>query len=174
MKQEKQLLLDEIQEQIKEFPDFIIMRYERLSANDVHQFRRDIAKIGGNVEVMRKRVLLKAAESAGIPLTLEALPGHIALVFSGEDFIATAKQVYDLRSKTEKAVEVLGGRLEEKLYEQNDVEKLSKLPGKEEMQAQFLGLLEAPMSETLGAIDAILTSVLHCIENHVGENKEAN
>ena len=37
-----------------------------LSANKANEFRREVAKIGGDVGVMRKRVLIKAAEAAGV------------------------------------------------------------------------------------------------------------
>ena len=46
-----------------------------------------------------------------------------------------------------------------------DVESLSKLPGKDEMRAQLLAYLEAPMAQTLAVMDALLTSVVYCLEN---------
>jgi large subunit ribosomal protein L10 len=45
------------------------------------------------------------------------------------------------------------------------VELISKLPTLLEMRAQFLGLLEAPMTQTLGTIQAMLTSVIYCLDN---------
>ena len=40
-----------------------------------------------------------------------------------------------------------------------------KLPAKDEMRAQLLGLFEAPMSQTLSTMESLLTSVMHCLEN---------
>ena len=73
MKQEKQLLLDEVEGQLESHR---IVRYHELSsltANKANEFRRELSKLGGNVEVMRKRVLIKAAEAAGIYLDLECI-----------------------------------------------------------------------------------------------------
>ena len=39
MRQEKQLLLDEIKDQIEQFDSFVIMRYLRLNANKANEFR---------------------------------------------------------------------------------------------------------------------------------------
>ena len=47
----------------------------------------------------------------------------------------------------------------------SDVERLSKLPSKDEMRAQFLSVLEAPMSQTLAVMEALLTSVPYCLDN---------
>lgn len=165
MRKEKQLLLDEVKNQIGEYPSFVIMRYSSLKANDANQFRSDIAKIGGSYEVMRKRLLLKAAAETGVQLDLAALPGHIGIVYAGSDPIETTKLVFKFGQDKEKAVEVLGGRFDGQLYNAAQMEMLSQLPSKDEMRAQFLGTLEAPMAQTLAVIDALLTSVCHCLEN---------
>lgn len=175
MRQEKQLLLDEIKDQLGHYPSFVIMRYLSLSANKANEFRREVSKLGGSVEVMRKRVLIKAAQSAGVNLDLAALPGHIGLVYMNQDPIETTKWVFKFSDDNEKKIQVIGGRLDGLLYNAADVEKLSKLPGKNEMRAQLLSTFEAPMAQTLAVMDALLTSVVHCLENKSKkENTENN
>lgn len=165
MRQEKQLLLNEVKGQISEFGSFVVMRYLSLNANKANQFRREVGKLGGNVEVMRKRVLIKAAKAAGVDLKLEDLPGHIGLVYSSKDPIEMTKFVLKFGQDNDKSIEVVGGRIDGQLYNAADVETLSKLPGKDEMRAQLLGTFEAPMAQTLAVIDALLTSVVHCLNN---------
>lgn len=170
MRQEKQYLLDEVEGQLSQYGSFVIMQYSGFKANAVHQFRRDVAKLGGNVEVMRKRILLKAAEANGHKLALTDLPGHVGVVFTGNDFIETTKLVYKYRQETDKAINVLGGVYEGKLYSSQDVEKLSKLPSKEVMRSELLAMFEAPMSQTLAVMEALLSSVIYCLDN---KSKEA-
>jgi large subunit ribosomal protein L10 len=166
MRHEKQFLLDEIKGQITQYKgSFVIMRYLGLSANKANEFRKEIRKIGGSVEIVRKRVLMKAAEAAGVALDLDALPGHIGLVFAGHDPIETTKTVFKFSQDTNKAIEVVGGRLDGLLYNAADIETLSKLPGKDEMRAQLLATFEAPMAQTLAVMEALLTSVAYCLDN---------
>jgi large subunit ribosomal protein L10 len=168
MRHEKQFLLNEIKGQITQYKgSFVIMRYLGLSANKANEFRREIRKIGGNVEIVRKRVLMKAAQAAGVTLDLEALPGHIGLVFAGHDPIETTKTVFKFSQDTNKAIEVVGGRLDGLLYNAADIETLSKLPGKDEMRSQLLATFEAPMAQTLAVMEALLTSVAYCLDNKV-------
>ncbi len=175
MREEKQLLLDEIKGNIDQNNSFLIMRYLGLTANKANSFRREIAKMGGDVAIVRKRVLLKAADAAGVDLDIKALPGHIGLIFAGRDPIETTKLVFKFSQENGKAVEVVGGRFEGQLYGREDMEKLSKLPGRDEMRAQLLGTLEAPMSQTLAVMQAILTSVVYCLDNKAKqENSETN
>jgi len=165
MRKEKQLLLDEVSNQIANVDSFVLVSYKGLTANNANSFRRQICSLGGNFEVVRKRVLLKAAKSQGIDLDIKALPGHIGLVFCGQDALETTKAVFRINNDIGKAVEVIGGRFDGLLYDGAQVETLSKLPSKDEMRAQLLATLEAPMSQTLAVVEALLSSVVYCLDN---------
>lgn len=165
MRKEKQLLLDEVKHQIEKYSSFVVMQYAGLTANKANEFRREVAKMGGNVEVMRKRMLVKAAEAAGVTLDAKALPGHVGVVYTGSEPFEMAKYVFRFSDENEKLIQVLGGRFEGQMYSGEDVEKLSKLPSKDEMRAQLLSVFEAPMAQTLAVMDALLASVVYCLDN---------
>ncbi len=165
MRAEKELLKSEIREKIERFESFVVMQYKSLTANTANDFRREVGRIGGDVEVVRKRVLLKAAEDAGLQLELSSLPGHIGIVFFGKDPIESTKTVIKFSQDREKVIQLIGGRFDGKLYSGADVERLSTLPGKDEMRSQLLSVLEAPLSQTLAVIEALLTSVPYCLDN---------
>lgn len=165
MRQDKQLLLNEIKGQIDQYGSFVVMRYLKLSANKANSFRREVSKLGGNVEVMRKRVLIKAAEAAGVNLNLKELPGHIGLVYASKDPLEMTKFVLQFSQENDKSIEVVGGRIDGQLYNAADVNTLSKLPGKNEMRSQLLSVFEAPMAQTLAVMDALLSSVVYCLDN---------
>ena len=63
MRQEKQLLLDEIKGQIEHYRFFCHHALSKLLPIKPTNFVEKSAKLGGNVEVVRKRVLIKAAEA---------------------------------------------------------------------------------------------------------------
>jgi large subunit ribosomal protein L10 len=172
MKKEKQLLLDEVKAQMDQHGSFVITQYEAVTANTINDFRNVVAKLGGDVQMIRKRVLAKAAAEAGVELSLEQLPGHISVVFTGNDPLETTKAAFKFSDENKEKVHVLGGRIEGQLYNAADMKMLSTLPGKDEMRAQILGLLEAPMSQTVGVMNAILTCVLHCLENKAKKDSE--
>jgi large subunit ribosomal protein L10 len=169
MRSEKQYLVDEILAPLGQYKTFVIMKYAGVEANAVNQFRREVATLGGCVKMMRKRILARACANAGITLDLAELPGHIGIVFGGKDPIETTKLVFKFSQDTEKAVEVVGGHIEGKLYNGKDVETLSKLPGRDELRAQLLATLEAPMSQTLAVMEALLSSVVYCLDNKAKE-----
>lgn len=165
MRAEKQLLLDEIKGKINKSNSFILTKYASLKANTSNTLRDELAKAGAEMEVVRKRVFVKAAESLGIILDVKNLEGHIGVVFTESDPIEATKAVMQFGKNNEKAIQVIGARLDGTLYHAADVEKLSKLPGKNEMRAELLGLFEAPMAQTLAVMEALLSSVIYCLDN---------
>jgi large subunit ribosomal protein L10 len=165
MRKEKQYLLDDLKSKIESAKAFIVTQYDAVSANVMNDFRKDITESGNDFEVVPKRVFIKAAEEAsGVKFTKETLQGHIGIVIADEDYISAAKAVRKLGKDSDK-MEIIAGYIEGKLYDQASVIKLSELPNLDEMRAQFIGTLEAPMAQTLSTFEALLTSVMHCLEN---------
>jgi large subunit ribosomal protein L10 len=170
MRPEKQFLLDEIKDKMTRAQALVLTSYSRLQPNVVAGFRSSLNKLGGSLEVVRKRVLIKAAQVAGVSINEAQLRGHIAVVFADVDPVQTTKLIYQFSKDNGDVLNVLGGRFEGALCSAADVEQISKLPSKDEMRAQLLATLEAPMSQTLAVIEALLTSVGHCLENKSQQN----
>jgi len=171
MREEKRLLVEEIKDHVEKYGSFLIMSYRGLASTENHELRTLVRNTGGNVEFVPKRMLVIAADEVGVKLDRNALAGHIGLVFGGEDPLVTTKVVYDFRKGNKDAIEVIGGHIDGNLYSAEQMEALSKLPGKDELRAQFLGLLEAPMAQTVSTMNALVSSIVYCLDNKI-KNEE--
>lgn len=172
MKTEKQFLLDEIKEKIDSAKALVVTSYTGFEANSNAKFRDLIAETGGDFEVVRKRVFLKAAKEAGLDFSREELEGHLAVVFAKDDPIQTTKALFKFKKDHDGIFEVRAGHFEGKKVGPEDVKQISKLPSMDEMRSQFLGLLQAPMSQTLGVMRSLLAAVPTCLDQKV--KKEEN
>ena len=173
MRQEKQLLVDVIKDQIKSAPAFLIASYKGVNPNLASDFRNRIVETGGFFYVVGKRIFLKAAEESGSSIDRTILDGHLGVIYTGDDAVSTTKAVFQFGKENEGMLTVLGGHFEGNLCSSEDVKKISELPSKEVMRAEFLGLLEAPMSGTLAVIEAILSSIVYCIENKLQKEESS-
>lgn len=172
MRKEKQLLLDEIQDQINAHGSFLVMRYEKLSANRTNEFRREILKIGGSVQMIRKTLLIKATESMGTDLDAQSLPGHIGLVLAGKDPLETTKAVFRFSKENDQAIEVLAAKVDGENYTAEQIKVLAELPGKQELRAQFVGLLEAVPAQLVATINAIVSAPVQCLDGKIKKMEE--
>lgn len=164
MRAEKQFLLDEIKEKIEKSNGFIVARYQGFGAGKSREFRDSIAEIGGEFEVVKKRVFIKAANALGIEFDDGTFEGHVGVLFAHEDASGLAKKAVKYGEQNADAISVLAGHMDGQLMSAEEVIAVAKLPSLNELRAQIVGLLQAPLSQTVGAMNAVLTSVLHCLE----------
>lgn len=174
MRLEKNILSREIKEKIDSSKAIVLATYTKMSPNMAADFRMNIGKTGGSFEIVKKRILVKAAEQAGFTLDRGNLKGHIGVVFAEQDPVQTTKYVYQFAKENENILHVLGGRFEGALCGAKDVELISQLPNQDEMRSQLLGLFEAPMSQTLAVMEALLCSIPFCLENKAAESEETS
>ncbi len=162
MRKEKSLLLSSLQDVIKDSDSLVLTSYEKMSANQAANFRTSLRQAGGMFTVVKKKMFLKAAEKLGHQFELE-LDGHIGVVAIKENVVDATKALYKFQKENENIIKVLGGQFEGKICSSQEVEMISKLPTQPEMRAQFLSVLEAPMSQTLAVIEELLKVVMYCL-----------
>jgi len=168
VKQEKQIFLDEIEQQLKSSEAFIVTGYEKLSAPAVYAFRRKLEKLGGTYEVVRKRMFMKAAARLGLEFDTQELPGHIGIVLGMEDSIEAAKAVVEFNKGLEAdSFTLLAGFVDGQKTSKQDMSKLAALPNKQQMRAQLLALLQAPMANVVGIMDTMLSGIVRCVDGRM-------
>jgi len=157
MRKEKELLLNEIKDQIEASTAMIITSYSKLEPNASWNLRESLVKQGSILEVVRKRVFLKAAERAGIKLDDSLFKGHIGVVFINQpDAMAPAKTVFKFSEQNGKIFDVICGKIDGNMIPGSEVEVLSKLPTMDEIRATMLGLFVAPMAQMLSVMEAYM------------------
>lgn len=172
MRSEKQLLLDEIYDAIDGSSALVLVNYDKLDPNMDADLRSQLRQAGGRFSVVPKRVFHKAAEKAGIEFAKDQIKGHLAVAYAGEDAIQATKALAKFGDDHEGVLNILAGYFDGKTVGADDVKAISKLPSKDEIRAQLLGLFEAPMAQTVAVLNAILTSVPHCLENKVQKEEK--
>lgn len=155
MREEKQFLLDQIEDQLQNHEAFVVTDYAGLSANEAARMRSELKKRGACLSVVRKRVFAKALSKMNLNIDLGVLAGHIGIVFAPSEAMDTFKFVCDF-SKEASRPNILSGRFEGKIIEAKTVKALASLPSRDEMRAQFLGTLEAPMAQMLAVMEALI------------------
>jgi len=163
MREEKKLLLEEIEEKIDSAKSLVITKYENINAKESWDFRVALSKNLSEMEVVKKRVFLKAFEKKGYSYKIQELEGQIAVIFIKDDPVNAIKAIFEFSKQTEK-LEVIRGEIEDKSYNKEDLLILSQLPSMNELRSQFLAVLEAPMQNTVSVINSLLTSVIYALE----------
>jgi large subunit ribosomal protein L10 len=105
----------------------------------------------------------------------ELLTGPIGIVTSNDDPVAAAKILVKYAERYDN-LKITGGVLDGAVLPATELDALAKLPSREVLLAQFLGLLQAPASQLLRTIQepaAQVVRLLGALERSKKEQESA-
>lgn len=175
-KLEKIQIVNELAEKIRRAKGFVVTTYMGLDAQQMTELRRLLKKEGTELKVVKNTLFARALQQVGYDGELTSrLRGPLAVVFSLEDPITAPKVIHRLRKDFE-PLSFLWGIIEGQLYEAHQLEAIATLPSKEELFAQAIGYIVAPLYNFVGLINGILwefTAILEAvIEKQGGIHEE--
>jgi large subunit ribosomal protein L10 len=149
----------------------ILVDYQGMNVAQSTRLRARSRESGVEFVVVKNTLAQRAANQAGVEGISEFLVGPTALAFS-EDPVAGAKLMAEFSDEVE-SFEVKGGLLDGgRVMGAQDVVALSRLPGREQLLAQLLGAIQAPIAGLATVLNAPLRN-LAIVLNQVAEQKQA-
>lgn len=126
----------------------LIANAKGLNVAAIEKLRRELKKAGGEYKVAKNTLTRLAVRDTEYSRLEERLEGPTGLVFGYGDPVAITKVLVDFAKANDK-VAIRAAVLERNLLEPEAVDQLAKMPSKEVILAQLLGLLQAPASQLL-------------------------
>jgi large subunit ribosomal protein L10 len=123
---------------------YYFVDYRGLTYAESSQLRERLLKVDASLKVVKNTLAKIAAAEAGVQGLDEMLKGPTAVVYCKGDPQRTAKVVQDFIREKKKAA-IRGGKLERSVLSGAEVETFATLPSREQLVAQLLGTLVAPL-----------------------------
>lgn len=123
-----------------------IGEYRGLTVDQTTKLRKVVRDAGGEVKVARNTLMNIVLKELNMAAPEEMLVGPNLYVVASSDSPAVAKALKDFASaKENKAFVLKGGVMGEKVLQVAQVEALATLPTKDQLRAQVVGTLVAPI-----------------------------
>ncbi|MFC6294586.1 50S ribosomal protein L10 [Lactiplantibacillus daoliensis] len=146
--------VEEVTEQLNKSVSAIVVDYRGLTVEEVTDLRKQLRDAGVKMEVIKNKVMVRAAEKAGYADMNDVFSGPTAVAFSEEDPIAPAKILANF-AKTADALQLKGGMVEGKVATLEEIQEYATMPSREELLATIANLLQAPVRNVAYAVKAI-------------------
>lgn len=173
MRPEKKQIVQDIRALIEPSPAIFLITYRGLSADAFGQLRKELEAAGAECHVVPNRLLkIAAGELNMTPLEKAELNGDTAMVSGGEDSVAVARVIRDFGKKNE-AVTFKLAMVEGNLCDAREAARFADMPPKEVLQAQLLGLLQAPAGQLARVLQAKVASIAYVLSAYLGEKEKA-
>lgn len=139
----KEAAVTELSERLAEAKNLFLTDYAGLTVEEITRLRRELRKDGTTYSVVKNTLFrIAAGDLAG---QLERfLAGPTGIVFAGPDPVAPAKALKTF-SDTVKRVAVKAAYIDGQVVDAAQVEKLAKLPPKNELIANLVGTIANPL-----------------------------
>lgn len=144
-----------------------------LKAADFTDLRGKLAPAGAECHIFKNRILRKVAEMNGMTALAEyRITGDTAVILGKGDAGPVAKIIDAYTKDTKGLLSAKGGYLEGAILSAGEVAALAKLPSKDALRAQLLGLLVALPSGLVRVLNAKASSLLNVISAYKNKLEE--
>jgi large subunit ribosomal protein L10 len=170
-KTEKTETLEQLASALKGVDSAILFDYKGLNVPQVTELRRQVRAAKGRYKVVKNTLARRALKGTEFEPLSEFFQGTTAIAFTGTDPVALAKTLTTF-AKTAPQLLIKAAVVQGRKIQAAEVSELAQLPGKPELYAKLLFLLNAPMVRLVTVLNAApqaLLNVLTQAEKKKGE-----
>lgn len=150
---QKQQVVAEIKEKFSKAKSMVFVEYAGTTVSQITELRSNIRKAGAEYKVYKNKLMLRALSELGIS-GVDTLEGTTAVALSYDDEVAPANIVAKA-GEDNANLKIKFGILNGKVIDADYVSKLAKIPSREVLLAQLLGMLQSPIRNLACTLKAI-------------------
>jgi large subunit ribosomal protein L10 len=155
---QKAAVIEEIATEIREAEAIIAVDYRGISVRQAGDLRLRLGEAGASFRVVKNTLTERAADQAGNAELKQYLEGPTAFAFVHGDAAPAAKALAGFRRES-RLLEFKGGLMGDQALTADDVETIARLPGREALQGQFVGVLAAPVTGLVRGLGGLLSGL---------------
>src|SRR5579863_1601363 len=151
----KAAVIDEIAADISDSQAIFAIDYRGITVAQADQLRARLREADAVFRVVKNSLTERAAAKAGAEELLPLLQGPTALTFVRGDAAAAAKAVADFTRATQ-LMAFKGGLMDGATLSSADVTAISRLPSRDVLYGQLVGLIASPISGLARTLNALI------------------
>ena len=144
--EQKQAVVAEVAEVAANAFSVVAAEYRGLTVVEMTELREKARASGVYLRVVKNTLVSKAVENTDFECIQDALSGPLIIAFSMEDPGCAARLVKDF-SKDHKKLETKFVSVSGQLLEASELERLSKLPTKDQSISMLMSVMKAPVEK---------------------------
>lgn len=163
-KGKKQEKLAELKELFSDSAAAVAIDYSSLKANEFTKLRKKLKAADITASVTKNTLVKKALAEINFTIDQSIFDKPVLFGF-GQDEVEMAKILTEFAKEFE-AVEILGGIVRGEAVDAAKIKVLSTLPSREQLQAQVVGTISAPLSGFVNVLSGNLRGLVNILNQY--------
>ena len=161
---DKENMVASLRETFESSSMVVVTHYAGLTVKEMGDLRSRMRQAGALFKVTKNRLTRLALKETKFEPLSDMFSGPTAIAYS-DDPVAAAKVSVNYAKENDKLV-VLGGILNEEIFDADGIKALAILPSLEELRAKLLGLLHTPATKIVQIVQTPGGQVARAISAH--------
>lgn len=171
-REKKETLVNEYVEKLRRSQAIIVSEYRGLGTKQLETLRRELRNGQSELVVSKNTLMARALAEVGLPAPDALLSGPTAVTFCFDEVAAPAKALAKFAKDT-KIMVLRGGVMGQSVFDDAGVQALTELPGKDQLHAQLVGMLQAPISGLVNVLAGPVRGFLNVLNARVAQLEQA-
>ncbi|MGB7171688.1 MAG: 50S ribosomal protein L10 [Acidobacteriaceae bacterium] len=171
-RQKKTEKVEQLAKELEQSTSAIIGTFSKLTVAQDFELRKTVRKAGGRYRVLKNKLAGRAAQGTKIEAALQNLKGVSSVAYTSGDPVALAKALSTWVTENAEFTFKLG-IVDGKVINVEEVKALATMPGKEEIFAKLLFLINSPAQRLATVINATGRDLAVVINQGVEKQKFA-
>ncbi len=174
MRTEKIQLSSYVSDLIKTSSYLFFISYKGMNVEQFGSLRNQLFSSGSNCHVIKNSLIKLGLNRADIEVPKdEQFKGDTALVFGEGDLGATAKVIKNFGKEIE-FVTFKSGVIDGAFISGQMAASIADLPSIEVLRSQLLGVLQAPMVNLAGVLNAKVASIVYVLQSYLNKKEQSS
>ena len=156
-KEKKDEILGKLQKIVGDSKSIVFINFHSLPVTESSLIRKALREKEIGYTIAKKSLTKMALAKGSIGGDMPEMPGELGIVY-GADSIEPAREIYAFQKKLDKKVQIDGGIFEGKFMNKDEMLVIAQIPGLQTLHAQFVNLINSPISSFVIALNQIAKS----------------
>lgn len=161
-REKKGELVDEYVLKLEKAQAVFVTEYRGLKVKQLQDLRRDLRSNDAELLVAKNTLMARALTQVGLPAPDQLFTGPTAVAIIYKDVAVPAK-ILGKWVKDSKVLVIKGGLMGQSVFGDQGVQQLSELPGREQLLAQVVGVMQAPISGFVNVLAGTLRGLVNVL-----------
>ena len=171
MRAEKKNIVKEFSDAVRGKNPMIFANYANSRANDLTQLRMQLRMVDSNLRVVKNRLFQRVVKDSDAGDSIGTLKGPTAVAYGGRDVAEVVKVLIRFVKQNPHKLIVRDGLVDGQYLEIESLEKLAKLPSRNQLLARLVGQINAPISRWAMVLNGNLQKLV-CVLNAIKDKQD--